>query len=93
MLDLHERRLESLDGVEDLVAQGVVFDLKEYLLDHVVAELIVNQFLNNEVHAGLCVFAVSHHLQLAQDLLVVLREGSLEDLLHQRGWAVGEARV
>ena len=53
MLDLHQRWLQGLDSVEDLLSQMVVGNNKESFLKHVVAKLVVDELLNNEAYSVL----------------------------------------
>lgn len=53
MLDLHQRWLQGLDSVEDLLSQMVVGNNKESFLKHVVAKLVVDKLLNNEAYSVL----------------------------------------
>ena len=56
----------------------MVLDRQQSLLDHIVAKLVVDQLLDDEVHSLLEANLIA---QLADDLLVVLREQALEDAL------------
>ena len=53
MLELHQGWGKGLDGVEDFLLQVVVADDQESLLEDVVAELVVDQLLDDEMHSGL----------------------------------------
>lgn len=53
MLDLHQRWLQGLDSVEDLLSQMVVGNNKESFLKHVVAKLVVDELLNDEAYSVL----------------------------------------
>ena len=81
MLELHQRWLQGLDCVQYFVSQTFISDLDQDLLDHVVAVLVVDQLLDDEVYSGLDVGSVSKHAQAGNDLVVVLLVGALENLL------------
>jgi len=53
MLDLHERWLKRLDGVQDLLTKVIVAYNKQCFLKDVITKLIIDQFLNNEIHSSL----------------------------------------
>lgn len=51
MLHLHERGLQRLDGVQDFLTKMVVADNEKSFLKNIVAELVVDQLLNNEIYS------------------------------------------
>jgi hypothetical protein len=53
MFHLHKRWLQTLNCVQDLLFECLVLDNVECLLKNVVAKLVVDQALDDKVHARL----------------------------------------
>ena len=53
MLHLHEGWLKAFDGVQDLFFQKIVLNDPKCFLKNVVAKLVVDQALYDEVNTGL----------------------------------------
>jgi len=79
MFQLHQRGLEGLDCVEDFLFQDFIADNKQSLLKHIVAELVVDELLDDEVHSGLEVLGLlGLAAELFHNLLVVIWEVAFE---------------
>jgi hypothetical protein len=71
--------LEGLDCVEDFLFQVLVADDEESLLKHIVAKLVVDELLYDEVHSGLEVLGLLGLVaELLHNLLVVIWEVAFE---------------
>ena len=79
---LHERWLEWYDGVEDLISQIFISNHVNGSLEDVVAELIVYELLYNELDSDLEILGLrSVEAKLLDDCVVIIWEGSVEDLV------------
>ena len=75
VFQLHQGWLEGLDCVEDFLFQGLIADDEESLLKHIVAELVVDELLDDEVYSGLEVLGLlGLAAQIFHNLLVVIWE-------------------
>lgn len=71
--------MEGLDCVEDFLFQVLVADDEESLLKHIVAKLVVDELLYDEVHSGLEVLGLLGLVaELLHNLLVVIWEVAFE---------------
>lgn len=85
MLQLNEWWLEGLDGVENLVSQVLILYNIKCSLENIVSELVVDEFLNNEVYSHLEVLRLWRlEPKLSDDLEIIIWEGTLEDLVDVR---------
>ena len=79
VLQLHQRWLEGLDCVEDFLLQGFIADDEQSLLKHIVAELVVDELLDDEVYSGLEVLGLlGLAAELFHKLLVVIWKVTFE---------------
>lgn len=79
VFQLHQRWLEGLDCVEDFLFQGFIADDEQSLLKHIVAELVVDKLLDDEVHSGLEVLGLlGLAAELFHDLLVIIWKVTFE---------------
>ena len=82
VLELHERGLQRLDGHQDLFPELVATHDFQGALQDVVAELIVDKLLHDEVNSLLEVLRLLCLVaKFFDDFVVVIWEGSLEDLV------------
>ena len=78
MLHLHEGWLKAFDGVQDLLFQKIVLNDPKCFLKNVVAKLVVDQALHDEVNAGLQGLRATQGLH---QLAIIVLEGPFEDLV------------
>ena len=81
VLELHQGRLKALDGQEDFVSEVFIIDGSNCFLEDVVSELIIDKLLDNEIDSCLQIWLSSLIAKLVDNLEIVLRKGSFEDLL------------
>lgn len=82
MLNLDQRGLQWLDGVEDLFLKQFVLNHIQGSLDHVVSELVVDELLDNKVDTSLqTLLLLVIARELGDDLLIVLWESTFEDFV------------
>jgi len=78
VLDLHQRGLHALNCHQEFFFEKLVAHRPEGSLQDVVAELVVDQFLDNKGSSGFGVLAFG--AKFLQNLAVVLLEGAFENL-------------
>jgi len=85
VLDLHQRRLERLDRIQDFFPEQVITNNEQSFLEDIVAKLVVNQFLNYEVHPILKILGlVGFEPQFLDYLVVVIWKRAFENLVNVR---------
>ena len=78
VLHLHQGWLQTLDGVQNLFLQVIVLDDSKSFLENIVAKLVVDQALHDEVHSRLQSFGEAESLH---DLTVIILESPLENFV------------
>ena len=79
VLHLHQRRLKTLDCVQNLFLQVVVLDGSQCFLENVVAKLVVDQALHDKVHSGLQSLRETESLY---NLTVIILESPFENFVN-----------
>lgn len=79
VLHLHQGWLQTLDGVQDLSLEVVIRDDIECFLQNIVAKLVVDETLNNEMNPRLERLGLPESLH---QLSVIVFESALEYLLN-----------
>ena len=78
MLHLHQRRLKTLDCVQNLFLQVIVLNDSQSFLENVVAKLVVDQALYNKMYSRLQSFVVAESLY---DLTVIILKSTFENFV------------
>lgn len=82
MLQLHQRWLQRLDGEQDLSSELFTAHDFQGSLQDVVAELVVDKLLDDEVDSLLQVLRLLALVaELLYDLVIIIWEGTSEDLV------------
>lgn len=82
MLQLHQRWLQRLDGEQDLSSELLAAHDFQGSLQDVVAELVVDKLLDDEVDSLLEVLGLlALEAELLYDLVIIIWEGTSEDLV------------